>query len=108
MRTAEKNIETKKAQCLVCGKKGVVKIRKSDRKILGHTFEYFGKFDLNSIKRSKYLYEVLFDKNNKMLLNKDGSMKVKKIKNEEYVTGTKPKYINYWECETCYKEPENK
>ena len=98
----------KNVACSICGKKGKIKIRKSDGKIFSNDFYYFDKLDVNSWKDSKYVYEVLFDKNNKMLFDKDGGMKMKKVKNALYDEKAKPKYVDYFECEKCYKESSKK
>lgn len=93
----------KNVACSICGKKGKIKIKKSDGKITSKNFYYFGKIDVNSWKESRYTYEILFDKNNKMLLGKDGHMKTKKVKNTFYDKTAKPCYMDYYECEKCYK-----
>ncbi len=98
----------KNVVCSICEKKGKIKIRKSDRKIISKNFYYFGRIDLNSWKESKYAYEVLFDKNDKLLLGKDGHMTTKKVKNDFYDEKAKPHYIKYFECEKCYKESPKK
>lgn len=108
MKTVSKNkYRIKKVQCLVCGKKGVVKIDKKTGKILSNDFWYFGKINIMSMKTSKYFYEVLFDKNDKILRDKSGFTKEKKILNKDYNPKAKPKYIEYWECKKCRKEEPN-
>lgn len=89
--------------CSICGKNKKIKIRKSDRKIISKNFYYFGKIDVNSWKKSKYVYDILFDKNNKMSFDKDGRIKMNKIKNILYDKNAKPHYVYYYECEKCHK-----
>ncbi len=99
----EKTI-SKSVECLICGKKGKVKIDSKTRKILTHNFEYFGKINANSLKMSKDFYEVLFDKNGKMLKDKKGYMKTKEVKNPDYDPKAKKELIEYWECKKCYNK----
>ena len=88
------NVFYKKVSCSVCGKTGIIKIRKNDGRILSNNFHYFGKINVNSLKTSKNLYKVYIDKN--------GNMKTEKFKNFSYNKRKKPKYFNYYECDECY------
>ncbi|MFH7836319.1 MAG: hypothetical protein QXL51_06960 [Candidatus Aenigmatarchaeota archaeon] len=96
------NIMTKHVRCLICGKKGTVKIQEKDGKILSKNFYYFGTININYFKTEKYFYEVLFDKNNKPLKDKNNMIKTKKVINPNYDSTAKKKEIDYWECSNCY------
>ena len=94
---------TKNVSCSICGKKGQVSIRKSDGKIIGNDFIYYGKIDVNGLKTSKYVYAVETH-DGKIILDKNGRMKFTKMKNKLYDKDAKHKYVDYFECKKCCNE----
>lgn len=100
-------MKTKKVECSVCGKKGIVKIV-NDGKILSKNFFYFGKINMNFKKTDKYYYEVLFDKDGFTKKTKSGMIATKRLTNKDYDKNAKPKYIEYWECKSCFIKGDSK
>jgi hypothetical protein len=88
-----------KVNCLVCGKKGRIKVFRG-KKVRNENWCYFGKIMMNYTKHDKYFYELLSDKKGNKK-NGDSGFKTKKINNPDYVPGTRPVYIEYWECRKC-------
>ncbi len=78
-----------------CGGQGKVKIAPSGR-ILSKNWWYWGKLNLNWKHTNKYFYELLFDKENKLTETKDGKVKMKQIKNKDYLPKAKPKLLELW------------
>lgn len=73
-------MKPKSKLCVVCGKPGK---------------HYFGEFNIN-MKTSEYWHRIVgFD-----------PFKTKRVKNEKYDPKAKPKMIEYWECDKCFKEGE--
>lgn len=83
-----------KVSCLVCGRRGVVEITDKTSKILDRKWLYYGKVNINSIKTSKYVYEVIQCR---------PELITKKQANTYYDPNAKPKLIEYWECRKCVK-----
>ena len=92
-----------KVWCMDCGRRGVVSISSSG-KILSKDWWYWGKMNIASLKTSKYLYELLFDKNGKILTKKNGNITTRRIFNTDYDKRIKPKMVEIWSHAKCVKE----
>lgn len=83
-----------KVSCSLCGEKEIILIDKETGKIKSK-WAYFGKFNINEVETSKYLYE---------LKDCEKPTKFKRILNPKYNPKIKPKYMEEWECPECYEK----
>lgn len=90
-----------KVTCSICGRKDDIEVFRG-KKIKNRNWVYFGKVMINSDKHDKYYYKVLTNAKGKFLYNKDGWFKTKKVENPNYVKTTIPKYVESWECKSCF------
>ncbi len=89
-----------KVTCAVCDKTGRIETLKG-KKVRNDKWCYFGKIMMNHNKHDKYFYEVLTSKDGKLKKSKSLGFETKRINNPDYMPGTRPVYIEYWECRKC-------
>lgn len=83
-----------KVSCSLCGEKETILINEKTGKIKSK-WAYFGRFNVNEVEASKYLYE---------LTDCEKPRKFARILNPKYNPKIKPKYMEYWECPGCYEK----
>jgi len=83
-----------KVVCFSCGKKGRLEVERGN-KISDKNWHYFGKHDLNSLERSRYLYRVI---------SLHPKFEAEKVINKSYDKEAKPKLAEEWECKECFEE----
>ncbi len=90
-----------KVNCSLCGEKETLLIDKDTGKIKSK-WAYFGKFNINADKTTKYSYKP---KNPDKPIDFD---KLIRVPNPKYNPEIKLKYMEEWECPRCYSSPKTK
>ncbi len=97
----------KKIKCCLCGTEGIASFDKipemKDKLKIISDFKYFGRFNINH-KANEFYYSIVFNKNGKVAMGRDGNMKTIKMENPKYNPKARKKYIEYWECPECFNE----